>query len=298
MKFAKIFFPLLFAFTLFVTACGSDNDEELTVELNDLFEQSQTDDALINEYLQSHTYNYEDFLDQSIENPSISIDSLAGDNAAKTPLSDLVSFIEVDATSAEGEEVSHKLYYLVARQGVRVEDRATVVDSVYLSYRGSLLDGTEFDESVFPVWFDNANVIRGFSYGAQFFAPGNFTQSSNGIIDFSDYGQGLIFIPSGLGYFGNAQASIPAYSPLIFSLNVYTTNQADHDGDGIPSYLEDVDGDGNPFNDDTDGDGIANFADFDDDGDGVFTINEYDQDEDGVPDDTDADGIPDYLDSE
>ena len=298
MKFAKIFFPLLFAFTLFVTACRPDNDEELTVELNDLFEQSQTDDALINEYLQTHTYNYEDFLDQSIENPSISIDSLAGDNAAKTPLSDLVSFIEVDATSTEGEEVSHKLYYLVARQGVRVEDRATVVDSIYLSYRGSLLDGTEFDESVFPVWFDNANVIRGFSYGAQFFAPGNFTQSSNGLIDFSDFGQGLIFMPSGLGYFGNSQLSIPAYSPLVFSLNVYTTNPADHDADGILSFHEDIDGDGNPYNDDTDGDGIANFADADDDGDGVFTVNEYDQDGDGNPDDTDGDGIPDYLDNE
>ena len=91
----------------------------------------------------------------------------------------------------------------------------------------------------------------------QFFAPGNYTQNTNGSIDFSDYGQGLIFIPSGLGYFGNAQASIPAYSPLIFSLNVYTTNQADHDADGILSFNEDVDGDGNPFNDDTDGDGAT-----------------------------------------
>ena len=96
----------------------------------------------------------------------------------------------------------------------------------------------------------------------------------------------------------NAQSSIPAYSPLIFSLNVYTTNQADHDADGILSFDEDVDGDGNPFNDDTDGDGIANFADIDDDGDGVYTINEYDTDGDGTPDDTDGDGIPDYLDSE
>ena len=127
---------------------------------------------------------------------------------------------------------------------------------------------------------------------------GNFTQNTNGSIEFSDYGQGLIFIPSGLGYYANAQSSIPAYSPLIFSLNVYTTNQADHDADGILSFDEDVDGDGNPFNDDTDGDGIANFADIDDDGDGVYTINEYDTDGDGTPDDTDEDGIPDYLDNE
>ena len=127
---------------------------------------------------------------------------------------------------------------------------------------------------------------------------GNFTQSSNGLIDFSDFGQGLIFMPSGLGYFGNSTLNIPAYSPLVFSLNVYTTNPADHDADGILSFHEDIDGDGNPYNDDTDGDGIANFADADDDGDGVFTVNEYDQDGDGNPDDTDGDGIPDYLDNE
>ena len=297
MKFAKIFFPSFFVLALFVTACKSD-EEETTVELNDFFEQAETDDELISEYLQSHTYNYEDFQDPSLEDREISIDTLAGNNANKTPLSEFVSFTEVAVTTPEGEEINHKLYYLIARQGIRTGDRATIVDSVYLAYKGTLLDGSKFDESAFPVWFDNTAVISGFRQGVQYFAPGNFTQNTNGSIEFSDYGQGLIFIPSGLGYYANAQSSIPAYSPLIFSLNVYTTNQADHDADGILSFDEDVDGDGDPFNDDTDGDGIANFADIDDDGDGVYTINEYDTDGDGIPDDTDGDGIPDYLDNE
>ncbi len=297
MKFAKIFFPSLFVLALFVTACKSD-EEETTVELNDFSEQAETDDELISEYLQTHTYNYEDFQDPSLEDREISIDTLAGNNANKTPLSEFVSFTEVAVTTPEGEEINHKLYYLIARQGIRTEDRATIVDSVYLAYKGTLLDGSKFDESAFPVWFDNTAVISGFRQGVQYFAPGNFTQNTNGSIEFSDYGQGLIFIPSGLGYYANAQSSIPAYSPLIFSLNVYTTNQADHDADGILSFDEDVDGDGDPFNDDTDGDGIANFADIDDDGDGVYTINEYDTDGDGIPDDTDGDGIPDYLDNE
>ena len=297
MKFAKIFFPSLFVLALFVTACKSD-EEETTVELNDFSEQAQTDDELISEYLQTHTYNYEDFQDPSLEDREISIDTLAGNNANKTPLSEFVSFTEVAVTTPEGEEINHKLYYLIARQGIRTGDRATIVDSVYLAYKGTLLDGSKFDESAFPVWFDNTAVISGFRQGVQYFAPGNFTQNTNGSIEFSDYGQGLIFIPSGLGYYANAQSSIPAYSPLIFSLNVYTTNQADHDADGILSFDEDVDGDGDPFNDDTDGDGIANFADIDDDGDGVYTINEYDTDGDGTPDDTDGDGIPDYLDNE
>ena len=297
MKFAKIFFPLYVIFALLVTACKSDEEVE-TVELNDFSEQAQTDDELIREYLQTHTYNYEDFQDTSINDNEIIVDTLSGNNTNKTPLSDLVSFTEVTITTPEGEEINHKLYYLIARQGIRAQDRATIVDSVYLAYQGKLLDGSQFDESILPVWFDNTAVITGFRHGIQYFAPGNFTQNTNGSINYSDFGQGLIFIPSGLGYFANAQASIPAYSPLIFNINVYTTNQADHDADGILSFDEDVDGDGNPFNDDTDNDGIANFSDFDDDGDGIFTINEYDQDEDGIPDDTDGDGIPDYLDND
>ncbi len=164
-----------------------------------------------------------------------------------------------------------------------------------MNYEGKLLDGSVFDGSDAPVWFDNAGVIPGFRHGVQFLAPGNFTQSNDGSIDFTDFGKGLIFIPSGLGYFEMFR-SIPAYSPLVFTIDVFTTNASDHDGDGILSFEEDVDGDANPFNDDTDGDGIANFLDPDDDGDGIFTINEYDQNEDGIPDDTDGDGIPDYLD--
>ena len=102
--------------------------------------------------------------------------------------------------------------------------------------------------------------------------PRSFTQNQDGTIDFQSFGQGAFFLPSGLGYYGNARTGIPAYSPLIFSVNVYTTNQADHDYDGILSIDEDVDGDGNPFNDDTDGDEIP-LADIDDDGDGNTIAN-------------------------
>ena len=44
----------------------------------------------------------------------------------------------------------------------------------------------------------------------------------------------------------------------------------------MPSYLEDLDGDGEftLVSDDTDGDGIPNYVDTDDDGDGILTSNE------------------------
>lgn len=85
----------------------------------------------------------------------------------------------------------------------------------------------------------------------------------------------------------------------------------DSDGDDIPNYLdtdddndslltinEDPDGDGNVLNDDTDVDSIPNYLDDDDDGDGILTIDEdVDGDGDVTNDDSDGDGTPDYLDN-
>lgn len=74
------------------------------------------------------------------------------------------------------------------------------------------------------------------------------------------------------------------------------------DKDGIPAALEDINGNGNLEDDDTDGDGIPNYLDADDDGDGVLTKDEN-PDPNGDGDfsdaqDTDGDGIPDYLDDD
>ncbi|NOY47825.1 MAG: hypothetical protein GXO84_06455, partial [Chlorobi bacterium] len=55
---------------------------------------------------------------------------------------------------------------------------------------------------------------------------------------------------------------------------LYQSDVNDHELDGVPSYLEDINNDLEIGNDDTDNDGIQNFVDVDDDGDGVLTINE------------------------
>lgn len=71
------------------------------------------------------------------------------------------------------------------------------------------------------------------------------------------------------------------------------------DNDGIPAALEDLNGNGNLEDDDTDGDELWNYIDADDDGDNVLTKDE-DLDKDGnfENDDTDGDGIPNYLDDD
>lgn len=72
----------------------------------------------------------------------------------------------------------------------------------------------------------------------------------------------------------------------------------DDDGDSLDTINEDVNANGTVMDDDTDGDTIPNYLDNDDDGDGILTIDE-DANGDGnvTNDDTDGDGIPDYLDN-
>ena len=72
------------------------------------------------------------------------------------------------------------------------------------------------------------------------------------------------------------------------------------DEDGVPAEEEDINGNGNLEDDDTDGDEIPNYKDQDDDGDNVLTSAELPNDIPGDDSyrDTDDDGIPDYLDND
>jgi hypothetical protein len=81
-----------------------------------------------------------------------------------------------------------------------------------------------------------------------------------------------------------------------------TTVLTEDDNDGIPAALEDINGNGNLKDDDTDDDGIPNYIDADDDGDNILTKDEN-PDPNGDKSlidaqDTDGDGTPDYLDAD
>src|SRR5690606_31553038 len=55
---------------------------------------------------------------------------------------------------------------------------------------------------------------------------------------------------------------------------IITATLIKDDNDGIPAHLEDINGNGNLDDDDTDGEGIPNYLDADDDGDNVLTKDE------------------------
>lgn len=264
MKIKSIFFIVTFGLLIF--ACGKDDKANF-----DAAAQAEIDDTSLIEYLQSHYLN-DDGAIWTIEN-------------GETPLMN-----QVDVMTVSKNDISYKLYYLMENEGTTVSPKRP--DSILTKYVGMTLDSVVFDSSSSLTWFSLTNLIDGWSYGFTKFKGGAKVVNTDESFYFDNYGEGYLFIPSGLAYANNAQSIIPENSPLVFKIELHDVNFADHDNDGILSINEDIDGDGDVKNDDTDSDGIANYLDIDDDGDGILTKNE------SLTDDDDNDGIPNYLDKD
>lgn len=303
---------------LLIAAWSCKNDDDATAAIavppRLLAEVVIENDVELQTYFQTHFYNYEEF-----ENPpanfdfKVVIDTIADENADKRPLLNDVTSQAFNVSSVdfglqvEENDISHKLYFLEVREGEG--SKPTVGDNTALRYEGSLLDGTLFDGATTPVVFYPPTLIRGFGTGITGFGTGNdIIENGDGTLDFGNYGIGVLFIPSGLAYANGTGpgGNLPSYANLIFKIdNLSVEENTDFDGDGIPSIQEDLNGDGNLNNDNTDVDTelftfIPNHADPDDDGDGILTIDEIEIDAEGnitFPD-TDGDGTVDYLDSD
>ncbi len=299
-------------------SCSSDDDPLIpgvVVPPRDLAEVAAEDDAEIQEYLQTHFYNYEEFLTPPPNfDFQIRIDTIAGENADKIPLSQQVSSAVVPVTpeelslDQESGAVPHTYYFLEARAGAGIQP--TTGDSVLLRYKGLYLDGVAFDATPDYNWQALPFFLKGYREAMTQFSSGtqeSFTINPDGTAGFEDNGVGMLIIPSGLGYFNNtAQGSIREFAPLIFTIDLgLVVEDTDTDNDGIPNVLEDVNGNGDYFDDNTDSDWEANnfqlpaadFRDSDDDADGILTRDEIIITEDGIVfPDSDGDGIPDYRD--
>ncbi len=304
---------------LLFAACKKDDDSVEFIPPTDISIIFEQDEQKMQEYFSTHFYNYEEFANPPADfDYKIVIDTIAGINSDKIALKDSESFgfktltVKSENVGIDGtEEIEHKVYYIIARQGIG--DATTFADSTYVRYQGELLDGTIFDSSAAPIWFNLPGLVTGFSHGITALKSGSSYDPENenpdGTYDVDGYGIGALFIPSALGYYADSQGSIPAYSPIIFKIDLLAVNPTDHDGDGIPSYMEDVDGNGRLNNDNTDlaaeqkttsFNFFPNYLDADDDGDGTPTIDEIVINADGsitFPD-ADGDGIPDYLDAD
>ena len=307
MKSIKIGLCLLFALAA-LSSCKKDDDSIETTPPRDRGEVQVESDSIITNYLNTHFYNYEEFANPPADfDYKIKFGSITGDNADKTPLMD-----SVKVATYTFQDVDYKLYTLVVREGVGKQ--ASYADSVFMRYQGNVVNDELFDSAVTPVWFDLAGTLNlqdltingtlfGFNNAANYFkGASQISQNEDGTLAFSnDYGIGAVFIPSGLGYFNNPTPKIPAYSCLIFKIDVLdAVPNTDNDGDGVPNSVEDLNKNFTLQDDNTDADRYLNFVDIDDDGDGIITRNEIVINDDGTVTytDTDGDSIPNYLDTD
>jgi hypothetical protein len=248
--------------------------------------QALIDDELLIDFLQTHYYKA-----AVGDEPFGAVDTIMNN---ETPL-----FTEVETLNATVNDIDYKLYYLVVDPGAN--ENPTRFDSVFVKFRGFTLDSIKFDEvtsfNSTRSWLTLTDVVQGWRYGFPKFKAGdNITEPGNPI-KFANTGKGVLFFPSGLGFRNIPSGLIRENSPIYFHIELAMVVRADSDNDGVINKLEDLNGDGEVVDDDTDGDSRPNYLDIDDDGDGVLTKNE-DANDDGDPtnDDSDDDGIPDYLD--
>jgi hypothetical protein len=281
-KFKYYFILMIGVVSLF--SCSKNDAAEIEPP-RDYTVQNATDNTDIEEYLK--TYYIED-VSADVETKITKIPT-GGTQPSIWSYKDKTTFPKLLSRDVKLHGITYKLYYLVLREGIG--QSPCNVDGVLTSYKGEYLTrvttsgvtsltAVPFEEVKYPQQMLSLfSVITGWSEIFPQFKTGTYTSNTDGTITHNDFGAGIMFIPSGLGYYAAGSSAIPTYSPLVFSFKLYEIQRLDHDSDGIPSYQEDLDGDGymrllaagvvNP--DDTDGDGIPNFADVDDDGDGYGT---------------------------
>jgi FKBP-type peptidyl-prolyl cis-trans isomerase FklB len=116
-------------------------------------------------------------------------------------------FLEENKKKEGVKTTASGLQYKVIKEGSGPQPKAT--DVVTVNYRGTLIDGTEFDSSYKrgePATFPLDRVIKGWTEGVQLMKVGSKFQ---------------LFIPPNLGYGDRAVSpDLPANSTLIFEVEL------------------------------------------------------------------------------
>lgn len=280
MRFLK---ATLLLFVAVFASCNKNDDETTTTPANAYADQEPIDNAKILDFFDKY------HMDVDPVTKDVSFVALPAINPPLPDPSHVTSIKEqypnetnpVNARKVMVGDISHKAYFISFREG-DVSKKPSSVDSVFVCYRGRLLDNTTFEnrESL-PTWFGSSSqgvTLRSLILGWReifpyFGASTSIDSNSDGSYTYNGYGAGVMFIPSALGYYNLTQSKIPAYSPLIFSFKLMAMNYVDEDGDRIDSKYEmNYDSATNTYTDrDTDNDGRYDAFDPDDDNDGILT---------------------------
>jgi len=129
-----------------------------------------------------------------------------GVKAPATEIQNLQSYLQ--ANNIVATEHCSGIYYTIQQQGTGTRPTACSAVSVY--YKGTLLNGTVFDQTQTgsPASFNLGGLITGFK---------------NGLLQIKTGGKVTIYIPPSLGYGSSANGPIPANSILIFEVELLAT---------------------------------------------------------------------------
>lgn len=283
-KFSLYFILPLLSIVLF--SCSKD-DEKKAAPPRDYSAQYPSDIEAIESYLKTHSFTVIEVDGRT----DVKIDTLiVGNTEGKVSIWDNTEFplkfkmVKNDdrrtnlVDGAVIDPVEYKMYYFIINEGGGAS--TTRFDDTFVSYRGWTLNNTQFDINNTPSWFafpkvtsDDRDAISGFRQFAPLLkAALSATVGADGVVNYTDYGVGVVFLPSALGYYNVPRPNIPSYSPTVFTVRLHSVLERDHDRDGILSKYENGNGVEDLFSVDTDGDNIPDFLDIDDDNDNVRTI--------------------------
>lgn len=148
------------------------------------------------------------FRDQFVAQQTARMEAIAAKN-----LKEGQDFLAQNKTKEGVKTTESGLQYQILEPGTGPSPRAT--DTVKVHYRGTLIDGTEFDSSYKrgePIEFPLNRVIPGWTEGLQLMKAG---------------GKGRLFIPSELAYRDRAQGDeIGPNSVLIFDIELLDVTPA------------------------------------------------------------------------
>ena len=288
-KFKFYFVVISFAALLF--SCNNNDDTPEPVPVRAFNVQYDTDITTIEAYLKSYyivnDVNNPDFADENITFAKIPD---GGDQKSIFDFLNSDSYPKLFTKDVLLHDISYKIYYLklradneLGKKPIRVDEVLAAYSGFYLSSKteeaGTTIEGTPFETVLFPQSMLGLDrTIRGWGEIFPRFTTGIYdTTPSPDPASFTNFGAGVMFLPSGLAYFNSPPlgSRIPSYAPLVFTFKLYDVKHADQDQDGVLSKDENVvDENGNFTNQDTDKDGRSDYLDIDDDGDGVLTKNE------------------------
>lgn len=214
----------IFVIAIITFSCKKSSTDD-TVPLRDYATQYAADKITIDAFLDTH---------------SMTVD--ADFNVSFTPIPtgglSIRQQYTLRDTAIMQNGILYKFNYIRFNEGDLVNGkRPTQVDSVFVSYRGIGMDTniTKFDEAVTPIWLDLQNVVPGWTNILPAFHTGTYTTNP---LTYNNFGAGVMFLPSGMGYYSSSVSTLPSYSPLIFSFKLYNVHYKDQDGDGIASKDE------------------------------------------------------------